>query len=185
MSTHQAPGLASLATLVSAVVAATILAAAALRRDAAAPLTLTEALRGAAPRPSAAAEQEGLHEYDAYLVMQRADCEGNVYALRFLQRPAIRQRVRFAGLLLVGSDADHAAVRSRLGDTPHGAPLRHADDATVRALRTIGYRSTPFLVIAERHGGVKMTLQLPRTPEELAAFARLLPHLASVTSPPR
>lgn len=181
MSTHWSPGPATLAALV----AATILSAGALRRDAADPLTLAEALRGVAPGRGSVAEQEGRREYDAHLVMQRADCEGNVYALRFLQRPGIRQRVRLAGLLLVGSDADYSAVRRRLGDAPQGAPLRHADDATVRALRTIGYRSTPFLVIAERGGGVKMTMQLPSTPEELAAFARLLPHLASVTPPSR
>jgi hypothetical protein len=180
MTTQQSPSPASLAALV----AATILAAA-LRRDAAAPPTLAEALRGVGPRRVTAAEHEGPGEYDAHLVMQRADCEGNVYALRFLQRPGIRQRVRLAGLLLVGSATDYAAVRRRLGDAPQGAPLRRADDATVRALRTIGYRSTPFLVIAERGGGVKMTLQLPSSPEELAAFARLLPHLASVTPAPR
>ena len=181
MSSYHAPGLTSLATLL----VAAVLAAGALRRDGTRQPTLAEALRDAGPQSLTAADREGPAEYDAHLVLQRADCEGNVHVLRFLQRPAIHERVRLAALILVGSAADHAAVRARLGDAPLGAPLRRANDPTVRALRTIGYRSTPFLVIAERGGGVKMTLQLPSTPEELAAFARLLPHLSSVTPAPR
>jgi len=149
-----------------------VLAGAGLRSVAAPPATLAAALRAPPTR--------GPGDYQAHLVVQPSDCDGNVHVLRFLRRAPIRARVTVAEVLLVGSHRDFAAVRRRVGDAPDGIPMRRADDRTVRALRTIGYRSTPFLVIAERGGGVKMTLQLPSTPEEVAAFARLLPHLAPV-----
>jgi len=179
MTTDLRPGLAALAG-----VTAMLMLSVAIRRSGnPEPPTLAQALRAshaATAGEARATDPSAARDYDAFLVMQRADCEGNVHVLRFFARAPIRSRVRMAALLLVGSDADVDAVRQRLGHAPEGVPIHRADAATVRALRAVGYRSTPFLVIAEHGGDVKMTLQLPSTPEEQAAFARWLPHLSPV-----
>jgi hypothetical protein len=143
-----------------------------------APTSLGEALRVAAKSGGARHARAAAHDYDAHLVVRLDDCDGNVHALRFLRRSAVRERVHFADVLLVGSESDLVAARRRLGDAPDGTPIRRADDRTTSALRALGFRATPFVVIADHSGALKMALQLPASVEEMAAFARLLPHLA-------
>jgi hypothetical protein len=118
-------------------------------------------------------------DYDAYLVVQADDCASSLKMLTLFERPPVKARVGLAQLLLVGTAGDLVRARRLLGGTGTGAPIRLADERVRRALGAVGYRATPFVVVTDRSGAVKLTAQAPATPEEYVAFGHLFASLAA------
>jgi len=129
-------------------------------------------LAAALPRP----DGDG-RDYDAHLVLQADDCASGLKVLTLFERAPVKARVGLAQLLLVGTERDLVRARRRLDGA--GAPIRLADERVRRALGAVGYRATPFVVLTDRAGAVKLTAQAPATAEEYVAFGYLFASLAA------
>ncbi len=89
----------------------------------------------------------------AVAVLQEADCEGTVDFLRAFRRDALRG---YRVVVLV-PDRDPDAVERRLVDRVGPVVVEHAGRRTVRALRSLGYRRTPFLVVLDAEGRIRFS----------------------------
>ena len=153
--------------LLGATIAATLLLARCGPRSA----TLADAL------PVATAPRRGDARYVAYFVFQPRDCDSHLRTLTLFRRSPVASRVRVAALLLVGTPADLAAVRERYGARPYGAPIVRLSRAASRTFRSLGFSSTPFVVVMDGPRDVALTARVPTSPEQFIALGRLLPTL--------
>jgi hypothetical protein len=115
---------------------------------------------------------------DAYLVFQLEDCAGNLEVAHLFMRPSIRERVQLRELLLLGTEAELQAVRRRFAALDLQYPVRRIDRRLATALATLGHQATPFLVVLDERGTVRLSVSSPRTPEEFVRLAALLPRVA-------
>jgi hypothetical protein len=134
---------------------------------------------GETPRPADFADASGLpRAFLAVLVAQTADCESAAARLGVLNAPELRHRMRLGTLLLGGKeDVPRAAevVRDRFGEVP----VRLATRRNMQALRAIGVRATPHLVVLDRAGTVVFT---SAPPADAAAAERLKRTLTLLTA---
>lgn len=134
---------------------------------------------GETPRPVDFADGSGTpRPFLAVLVAQLADCESAARSLAFLNRPELRARVRM-GTLLLGDEREVARVSEVVRDQFGDVPVRVATRRNRQALRAIGVRATPHLVVLDRAGTVVFTASPPR---DAPAADRLRLTLASVTA---
>jgi len=145
--------------------------------------------RPAGPRPTTPPTR-----LEAYLITSARDCSSNLGALDLLARDAIAPRIRLAAALVVeprqhddapATRPDSAALRTvREAVTARGlaAPaVRALDPATALLLRRIGYRSTPFLVVLDSAGALRLAAPPPLSFDDYRHLARTLDVLADAT----
>ncbi len=122
--------------------------------------------------------QEPAQELEAYLVFQLEDCAGNLEVAHLFARPSIRHRVRLRELLLLGTEAELQVVRRRFAALDLRYPVRRIDRRLATALATLGHQATPFLIVLDERGSLRLSVSSPRTPEEFVRLAALLPRVA-------
>lgn len=105
------------------------------------------------------------------LVAQAEDCEDNLRFLTLLERPTLRRTTRGIGLFM-GSAEEYARWEDRLRES--GVRWRRASRGELDALAALGHRSTPFWVLLDTNGGVRLSGGAPRGPEDHLALGRLL-----------
>jgi hypothetical protein len=123
--------------------------------------------------PSAAATNA---PYAAWVVLQADDCDSRLDALRALRRPALRHRVSLA-IAVLGTEADRLVVAERVAERELGVPVVHAGRELPRAVRALGFRSTPVLVMLDAEHRVHWAAPLPVTLDALARWYAVLPTL--------
>jgi hypothetical protein len=112
--------------------------------------------------------------HTAFLVMRPADCDGNLDVLDLFRRQAIRERVTFGGIVILGSnvlsdDASHLLRTRRIS-----ARVMRADDDLQRRLGEFGWRATPFLLVVGHDGSMRAALSAPQSIPAYLAFASAL-----------
>lgn len=111
---------------------------------------------------------------EAAVLLQLADCSGNLRMLHVLHRGQSRERLRLAVIWYVGSAADSQAIRSQLPAWTTRVPLRPAPRGVVRQLAELGHRTTPALIILDQQGRVRFATQSPRSSREVAGLRRIV-----------
>ncbi len=123
-------------------------------------------------------------ELGVHVVFQLADCPSTFAFLDILGHPTLSGRVRLSTLVLIGEPADVPAAARALGDVAGGLPLTVASAPTRRAFRRLGFRRTPFLLVEDAAGVVRLAAPVPRGPRELRALHRSLQALAELEARP-
>lgn len=110
----------------------------------------------------------------AAVLLQRADCTGNIRLFDLLHRPDVRDRMRLAVIWYVGPDRDTSEIRSLLPSWTRETALRRVPGAAMGDFVRLGHRSTPAIVVLDQEGRVRFTSQSPRSSREFAGLRRIL-----------
>lgn len=116
----------------------------------------------------------------AALVVQRADCSGNMRIVEPLHRAGIRERITLAVVWYTGAVTDSTAIRSALPPWLGHTPLRPVPRGVLRDLARLGYRETPVLVAFDPEGRVRFATRSPRTSREYAGLRQIVEGLTFI-----
>jgi|APMI01.1.fsa_nt_gi hypothetical protein len=110
----------------------------------------------------------------AAMVLQKADCSGNLRTLELLHRGAVREQLALATIWFAGPASDSTTIRSLLPSWTGRVPLRPVPNDVLAQLKALGHHSTPVLLIFDQEGRVRLTTQTPRSPREYAGLRRAI-----------
>lgn len=116
----------------------------------------------------------------AALVVQRADCTGNLRIVEPLNRPEVRERIALDVVWYVGSASDSAFIRTALPAWLGHTPLHPLPPGVRRDLAQLGHRETPVLVVFDPEGRVRFTTRAPRTSREYAGLRQIVEGLTFI-----
>ena len=139
--------------------------------------TLMLLVGGARYRPIASLlpEPSGRQPYRAYVFFQPADCAGNLEFLRILARPKFRSTVAVIGILSGSTSAGEAAgAAQKFRDLTGRATVLPSPRKATSALTALGYRKTPFVIVLDPSGQVRLASAVPGSFEESRRFERQL-----------
>jgi hypothetical protein len=117
--------------------------------------------------------------FRAYVFFQPVDCSGNLEFLRILARPKFRAAIAVTGMLAPGTRVDEEAdAKRRFGALTGGGVVIPSSRQVAAALVPLGYRTTPFVVVLDREGQVRLATSVPQSFEASRGFERQLAELA-------
>lgn len=132
---------------------------------------------------SAATLDEG--RFRAVVVFQYADCGSSLGFLSWLRQHSDLSHMRLERLLHVGPQQEFAAAERWSEESELSLPVRHADASLQRALAALGQRQTPWILLLDRHGQVRLSLDAPRSPAERRQVVSALSAFTSSSLAPR
>jgi hypothetical protein len=170
---HRAP------TLRHWVVAALVVSLAGVGYDVARAMpqrTLPGAMRHASRTltPATSASARAPRAVQAAVLLQLADCSGNLRMLHVLHRGATPRHIQLAVIWYVGPVSDSTNIRMALPSWTAAIPLRAAPPAVVRQFASLGHTTTPALLVLDQEGRVRFTTQSPRSSREVAGLRRII-----------
>jgi hypothetical protein len=118
---------------------------------------------------SASGSAQGASGFRAVVVFQEADCESSLPWLRVFDEPEVRGRVSLSGVV-VGRNADPERAADRMAFAFRRLPVLAAGRSGAVALWTLGYRSTPYVLIFDPTGRLRLAGPAPAGEEARAAF---------------
>lgn len=110
----------------------------------------------------------------AAVLLQLADCSGNLRVLHLLHRAAVRDRVALRVLWYVGPVADSSRIRERLPSWTRRVPLVPVTPPLLAELRQMGVRSSPWLVMLDAEDRLRLSAGAPRGSREFAGLQRAI-----------
>lgn len=117
--------------------------------------------------------------FRAYVFFQPIDCSGNMEFLRVFARPRFRSHVSVTGMLVPGVTADDKRdATRRFRNLTGSSVVEGASRETRAALRALGYLQTPFVVVLDEQGQVRLATPVPASFEASRTFERQLAELA-------
>jgi len=116
----------------------------------------------------------------AALVVQRADCSGNLRIVEPLHRVGVRERIALSVVWYTGAVPDSTPIRSALPAWLRHTPLRPIPRGVQRDLAQLGYRETPVLVAFDPEGRVRFATRAPRTSREYAGLRQIVEGLTFI-----
>lgn len=98
---------------------------------------------------------------------QEEDCDGSLLGMRVIAHPSLAEHISVEAFLVsTGSRADIDEIRRSVGDVPVTVLTR----VTRRALLPLGYSRTPFVVVLDRAGRIRITAPLPQDEATVVAL---------------
>jgi hypothetical protein len=113
----------------------------------------------------------------ATLLLQKADCTGNLRMLQLLSPAATERRLALQRIWFTGQATDSSAIRSALPAWAGTVPIEHIPAHALKALRQLGHRSTPVLIVQDQEGRLRFVSQSPRSAREFAGLRRIVQSL--------
>lgn len=110
----------------------------------------------------------------AAVLLQAADCTGNLRMLNLLHRRDVRSAISLSVIWFVGAPGDTSVIRALLPAWTRAVPLRSAPHDVMRELARFGHRSTPVLLMLDNEGRIRLTTQSPRSAREFAGLQRII-----------
>lgn len=110
----------------------------------------------------------------AAIVLQLADCSGNLRLLHLLHLPSVESRLSLAIIWYQGPVTDSSDIRARLPAWTRASPLRPVPKGVVRDLARMGHRTTPLLLVVDDEARIRLVSQSPRTAREVAGLRRIV-----------
>jgi hypothetical protein len=110
----------------------------------------------------------------AAVLLQAADCTGNLRILHLLNRRGVREGLQLSVIWYVGPAEDSMTIRPLLPSWAAQVPLRTAPPSVVKERARLGHTSTPLLVVLDQEGRVRFTSQSPRSSREFAGLRRIV-----------
>ena len=110
----------------------------------------------------------------AAVVLQKADCTGNLRMLHLLHRANVRERLSLAVIWYAGPVSDSTFIRAALPSWTRRIPLSPLSQHTYRQLQQLGHSGTPMLIVLDQHARLRFVTQSPRSPRESAGLAKII-----------
>lgn len=110
----------------------------------------------------------------AAVLLQAADCGGNLRLFDVLQRPRVRSQLRLAVIWYAGVVNDSTLIRARLPQWTQRTPLRLVPGEVLRELGQLGHQQTPTLLVLDQEGRLRLATQSPRSSREFAGLLRIV-----------
>lgn len=110
----------------------------------------------------------------AAVLLQAADCAGNLRIVHLLNRAGVRDGVQLAVIWFVGPASDSLVIRRLLPAFTAHVPLRQAPPTALAELRRLGHTSSPLLLVLDQEGRVRFASQSPRSSREFAGLRRII-----------
>jgi hypothetical protein len=139
-------------------------------RSRAHPQTLADIVRRAEKTPSTRA-------FHAVVVFRPEDCGGRIDFMHAFTRPRWREAFHTSAIVL-GGPADVNDTSQRLKARGIAMPVS-AVRANAHPGRSLGYTSTPYLLVLDRQNRLRIALPDPTRPSEMEAFERAADGLAA------
>ena len=114
----------------------------------------------------------------AAVLLQLADCTGNLRMLDLLNRRAVRDGIHLRVLWYTGPVADSSRIRAALPAFAQAIPLVPATPAVIRAFAALGHITTPTLAVLDPFGRVRLATQAPRSSREYVALRNIIEGLS-------
>ena len=108
----------------------------------------------------------------AFVLFRLSDCQGNLNFARLFERDTTH--VLLSSLLLVGTPGELKVARDQLQERGIDAPLALATRGMEQAMRILGAKRTPFLVVFDGDGVVRLAMPSPAGTDETVAFPKFL-----------
>lgn len=138
------------------------------------------------PRPSLArALQESRRgnadaRFHAHVFTRLVDCRSNFGFLSLLHRPEIRTGISLSNAWVIGSAVDADSVRPYVDALGLGAVRTKAIAwAALSNVAVLGAAHTPFLIVFDSLGTVRLVADVPASPRAYVALASMLTTLAA------
>lgn len=126
------------------------------------------------PTFAEAVGRPGLAGHRAYAVILAQDCAGFLGALADAARAARAAGASFR-VVVPGAAAASDSVFGVLRAAGLSEVVSPASRALPRAVRALGHRGTPLLVVLDASGGVRFASPFPQDPETLLRWHDILP----------
>lgn len=114
----------------------------------------------------------------AAVLLQLADCTGNLRMVDLLNLRAAREGIALRVIWFTGPAKDSTRIRSLLPSFAKGTPLVAASKHVIALLAELGHTTTPSLVVLDPFGRVRFASQAPRSPREFAALRSIIEGLS-------
>lgn len=142
----------------------------------------TAGLLVANPRPKALGLVLPVPEVEtafrAYVFFQPIDCSGNLEFMRVFARPKFRSSIGVTGMLSPSiAEDERVDAKRRFRDLTGSPAVLSSSREVAAALVALGYRTTPFVVVLDEHGQVRLAASVPVSFEAGQNFERQLAEL--------
>lgn len=114
----------------------------------------------------------------AVLVAQRRDCNGNLDFFAMMGRRRIAAAIQAADVLVEGIPSDTLSIRGLLPRPFTRASLRLLTSSDRDLVQSLGYQTTPLLLLYDLDGRLMLALPALATAPERVAFTRALSLIA-------
>lgn len=114
----------------------------------------------------------------AIVVLHARDCPVSIDLLRLVQRPEF-ERAWQVEVLVVGTHAEVASSRRELRDRGIHGPVLRAHARAAPALRSLGHRATPVLVLVDGADAIRFSAAPPTA---AGGYPRMLATLRALAS---
>lgn len=109
----------------------------------------------------------------AVLVIQRADCTGNLRLFDLVRPNANQPSPVLQAVWYVGDARDTSVIRRAMPSWARTTRLEPAKPEALRTLRRLGHESTPMILVTDQAGRIRLVSQSPRSPREFAGLRRI------------
>jgi hypothetical protein len=107
------------------------------------------------------------------VTFQQRDCESNLEFLHVLERPELRDGVAVVALFS-GTDGELEAARERLQSRYPGVRFERLGSRERRLLSRLGHPATPYWLLLDGSGAVRLSAPAPPDPLAYRTFAQSL-----------
>ena len=118
--------------------------------------------------------------FHAHVFTRLADCRSNLGFLSLFRRPEIRAGISLSDAWVIGPAGDADSVRPYV--EAFGLNAVRINGITVAALSNVavlGAAHTPFIIVFDRLGSVRLVADVPASPRAYVALASMLTTLAA------
>ena len=138
------------------------------------------------PRPSLSRALHGQRRgntdsrFHAHVFTSLADCKSNLGFLSLLRRPEIRSGIALSDAWVIGPAVDADLVRPYVDALGLGAVrTKSIAWAALAKIAVLGAAHTPFVVVFDNLGTVRLVAEVPASPRAYVALASMLTTLAA------
>ena len=118
--------------------------------------------------------------FHAHVFTRLTDCQSNLGFLSLLRRPEIRAGISLSDAWVIGPAVDADSVRPYVDAFGLGAVQTKAIAlAALANIAVLGAAHTPFIIVFDRLGSVRLVADVPATPRAYVALASMLTTLAA------
>ncbi len=120
--------------------------------------------------------------FRAYVVLQSEDCDSNLEFLRVFSRPKFRSRISVVGVVTGTDSPGETATAAQLMAAQHSSiEVIEITREIARALTPLGFETTPFLVLLDPQGKVRLATPAPQGYDATRDFDVILEKMTTPT----
>ncbi len=146
----------------------------------------TSSVRDLTALLSGTAGTDSVQQFAAVVVIQPADCDGNLGFFAVFERPSLAPHIRTHRVLIQGTSTDTLTLRPRLPRALRQARIELLREPQRALLHAIGHRATPLLLLFDAERRLRYASVVPMTAAERAVqLATITPLITEIARRPK